>query len=260
MKRLLVSLFVALSAGFSPVAQADTNQAITALWIGDSYTFGAGVAQPTLYGEGWLVSADLGWKPRLDAEGGTGFTNPGPPAYHFVALPNRLPGDAAISPPPQIVVIDAGRNDSGAQFSAEAAVVRAYMAQASRDFPRSRVLVITPWTMWGTSTDYLPLRCLLAEQARNYNFAYLDPIEEGWASTPTTYALMDKTTWHPSEAGYVYIADHLKIEIPAALAGKNQDFPPACAQVLSGAPRPGTLRAEDPRPAGDVITLLLLAS
>ena len=231
MKRLFLIVATAIGCAiFANPAAAGTGT--TTLWIGDSYTFGAGVTQPWVYGEARLVSSALGWSPIIDAEGGTGFVNPGPAAHGYTSVPNRLASYAGMSPAPDVVVVDAGRNDYAVPAAEEIAVVTGYLLRLRRAFPNSAVVIIAPWTMRSRWYDYLELRCLLAEQARSYGWKYVDPIGRGWVGL-TTAKLMGPGTGHPNEAGYEYIAEHLAPEIRKALEASRQGVPRVCLEQWS---------------------------
>lgn len=70
-----------------------------ALWIGDSYTAATGA--PTVgQGEAALTSKALGWDYAIDAEGGTGFLDPGVDGS----------GNTVLSPARRLLYVWAARN------------------------------------------------------------------------------------------------------------------------------------------------------
>lgn len=115
----------------SPTEQAT----VRSLWIGDGYTAGACGA-----------AAQLGWLCDLDAEQGTGFLSDGT----VYDAGNKTLGDRLADLPgrePDVVVVDAGRNDLG--VFATAAVLDAmdgYLGRLREQYPDAVLLQVLPWT------------------------------------------------------------------------------------------------------------------
>jgi hypothetical protein len=169
----------ALLAGAAGAGTASATGAPAALWIGDSYTMGAGVTKPWLVGEAYVTSKMLGRNPELDAVGGTGFvvaSKFGPP------VPARLDRDKGISPVPSFVLIDAGRNDLRIPQRREHGAVLATFRKVARLFPKATVVVIAPWAMRSKPNDYRELRTFLGRRARLRGWAFVDPLSEGWVN------------------------------------------------------------------------------
>src|SRR5690348_15966677 len=113
MRRLAIVTVALLLAPCAPAAAcplAVPSYPASVLWVGDSYSAGAGSSQPWLDGEAAQVSRALGWRLRLDAIVGTGFVAP---SRYGPAIPARLDADRAKWHRPAFVVIDGGRNDHG---------------------------------------------------------------------------------------------------------------------------------------------------
>jgi lysophospholipase L1-like esterase len=211
------------SSASSTATQTDTSTLPISLWIGDSYTAGAG-ASSGRYGEAIATSVELGWQTDLDAEGGTGFVAAGPRRRHHRVtepVPLRLAGDAASFPGVAVVVIDAGRNDRG---HPEAAIHRAVVSSfktIAKDFPNAAVVVIAPFLMRSKPGDYLAIRRLERQQARKYRWAFVDPIAEGWIDR-TSARLVKRDGIHPNQRGYDYLVAHLTPSIERALAKAHE--------------------------------------
>ena len=199
----------------------ETSTAPVALWIGDSYTAGAG-ATSSATGEALATSAALGWQTDMDAEGGTGFVAAGHAASPSNApLPDRLAADAARFPDPNIVLIDAGRNDLGHPLAKFRRAVRSSFRMLARDEPSAAVVVIAPYLMRSKPGDYLALRRFLGQQARRHGWAFVDPLAEGWINK-TSARLVVSDGVHPNQAGYDYIVAHLAPAIEKALAAAHE--------------------------------------
>lgn len=213
------------TAGSGSTAAADGGP--VSLWIGDSYTFGAGVPYPWMYGEAWATSRALGWTLELDAEGGTGFVANEFAEPSYVPVPNRLKADASMSPAPTIVVIDAGRNDVGFPWDVVHHVVISYLRAVHKDFPKAAVVVIAPFLMRSKPYDYLAMRCLLGTEAQSYGWAFVDPLQQGWINLHAA-KLVGGDGVHPSVQGYEYLVSHLAPALERALASPPHGDPKAC--------------------------------
>jgi acyl-CoA thioesterase-1 len=222
---------VSVHRTFGTLPAALPNQPVS-LWIGDSYTIGAG-ATTSATGEALATSEALGWQTDMDAEGATGFVTSGRrtnPAYR--TIPKRLKQDAVrfSPPPPSVVVLDAGRNDRGARpKQLRRAVLKSFKLLA-KGFPLSAVVVIAPFVMNSKPTDYLALRHLLRKQARKYHFAFVDPIAEGWIDRASA-KLMVSDRIHPNQAGYDYIVGRLAPAIAKALGATHQHVRLHCTRA-----------------------------
>lgn len=224
-RNLLIAVALALcvagpgaAAGQPRLGPAHSAAKPSALWVGDSYTMGAGATNPRIYAEAKLVSRALGWHLELDAAGGTGFvaaSGYGPP------IPARLPNDKARYAP-AFVVIDGGRNDH-ASTSAETQAVTAYFDAVARDFPEAHVIVITPFLMRSQPSDYSATRSILEAQARSHSWQCIDPLSAGWINSESA-ALVAADGVHPDDAGYAYLAGHLAPLFVEAIARYHGAF------------------------------------
>jgi hypothetical protein len=218
-------LLAAGSARACPIGNAPTGKhRPTALWVGDSYTEGAGSTRPPVTGEAFRVSRVLDWKVHLDAIGGTGFvasSSYGPP------IPTRLVSDKGRFEHPNYIVIDGGRNDHGSE-SVEAHAVKDYFDAIARDYPAARVIVIAPWLMTSKPTAYAATRCLVENQAIGHGWTYVDPLALGWVDSKSA-ALVASDGVHPNDAGYSYLASHLVYAMVRALSMPPPIAPAACA-------------------------------
>lgn len=193
-----------------------------ALWIGDSYTAGAG-ATSSATGEALMTTRVLGWLPALDAEGGTGFVANGHAnSLTYEPVPDRLRHDKRkFSPPPAVVVIDAGRNDVAYPEGRVRRAVVSYFRALARAFPKSAIVVIAPFVMRSKPTDYRGLRCLLDSEADLHDWAFVDPLGEGWINKKSAKLVVGDGV-HPNQEGYDYIVKHLAPAIRTALATAHE--------------------------------------
>jgi lysophospholipase L1-like esterase len=195
----------------------------TSLWIGDSYTAGAGAASSAT-GEAYATSAVLHWHSAVDAEGGTGFVavpDAAHPSPTVKAVPARLQYDKSLEPDPSVVVLDAGRNDVGYPWALVRRTVVSYCKALARTFPSAPVVVIAPFLMRSKPGDYGALRQLLGRESRRYGWAFVDPIAEGWVNAESA-KLVGPDGVHPTQDGYNWIIAHLAPAITNALAAAHE--------------------------------------
>lgn len=212
-------------------AAAPVNQPVS-LWIGDSYTIGAG-ATTSATGEAYATSGSLGWQTYMDAEGATGFVKSGRAADpSYKPIPDRLRHDAVnfSPPPPSVVLLDAGRNDRGfPKAQVRRAVLRSFRL-LDKGFPSSAIVVIAPFLITSKPTSYLALRHLERQQARKYGFAFVDPIAERWINRASA-KLAKRGGIFPNQQGYDYIVAHLAPAIEKALSAAHEKVRLHCTKA-----------------------------
>lgn len=218
----------AVQGGTSP---PDTSPLPISLWIGDSYTAGAG-ARTGRYGEAIATSVYLGWQTDLDAEGGTGFVArpKGRHHRHDKPVPARLAADAVSFPGVDVVVIDAGRNDVGHRPAVIHRAIVSSFRRVARDFPASAVVVIAPYLMRSKPGDFLAIRRLERQLAKKYRWAFVDPIAAGWINRHSAN-LVRPDGIHPNQKGYDYIVAHLTPAIEQALAAAHEVVTTTCSRA-----------------------------
>jgi lysophospholipase L1-like esterase len=196
----------AAGAPFHPVAAAGAPTQPSSLWIGDSYTQGVGAVDQS-HAESCLTSTAMGWVCNTDAEGGTGFIANGrvtDPTYAPVG--RRLAADKA-NLLADVVIVDAGRNDSTLpEPKLEHAADREF-AGIRKDWPKAQLVAIVPYFMNATGRTAAFAAFERAEMVK-YHGQVVDPIAEGWISAKTaSMTIADRV--HPTPAGHRYIAQHL---------------------------------------------------
>ena len=124
-----------LSERPTPTPSPSGQAPVRSVWIGDGYT-----------ARSCDAADDLGWECTVDAQQGTGFLSDG-----TVFDPDNKPlsGRLADLPreEPDVVVVDAGRNDLG--VFATAAVLEAmdtYLGRLRELYPDAVLVDIVPWT------------------------------------------------------------------------------------------------------------------
>lgn len=158
---------------------------VVSLWIGDGYTAGSGADRPEA-GEACVAASRLGWTCELDAERGTGFLSDGHVFDDsYAALPDRL-ADLPESLRPDVVVVDAGRNDLGV-FS-EPAIEQSmadYVRRLRATYPSATIVQVVPWTL-GQEQSLPGMSRTVARLMKRYDGYVVDPYAEGWAGAGKT--------------------------------------------------------------------------
>jgi hypothetical protein len=185
----------------------------SSLWVGDSYTAGTGAANGTRDAESCLTSKMLGWTCYTDAQGGTGFVNNGHANQpHFQPLIDRLPSTAR-TVDPDVVVIDAGRNDRHFPLPRVLDAMRRYVAALRKAFPDATFVQIVPFSMRQTQESYDgAMADAIRELMDDYDGYVIDPIAEGWAGGGHTSSLTI-ANGHPSTEGHRYLAVHFAADL-----------------------------------------------
>lgn len=173
------------------------------LFFGDSYTQGYG-AKLGENGYAYLVAADMGWAPTIDAVSGTGYLDPGPNGEgtyleRMAALPDVAP---------ELVIVQGGLNDQDmsptgpAVDDAAGQVVAAVRAR----YPGAQIVLFGPVAPSGTpSRELVTVNAALHRVADDESLPWVSPMERRWDLAGRVIA--DQI--HPDTAGHRYLADEL---------------------------------------------------
>ena len=193
----------------TPIRQANANAPV-ALWIGDSYTNGHGAPRPAA-GYPCLVSDRLGWTCKLDAQGGTGFVNDGSgasPANEPLADRLHATSEAV---DPDLVVIDAGRNDFAAAPAAFRQEVTAYLNAARKTYRHAKFVVIEPFILGRSRFDYSLIDRAVRLAANGIGATIVDTTNPAWRRLADRLPTVDGL--HPTARSHRIIAQHLIKEL-----------------------------------------------
>jgi hypothetical protein len=188
---------------------------VVSLWIGDGYTAGSGADTPRT-GEACVAAKELGWICRLDAEKGTGFLSNGH-VYDAAnaTLPDRLDGPST-GPAPDVVVVDAGRNDLGVYSTpAIEEAMDDYLGRLRTAYPTATLIQVVPWTL-SQDAPVPGLSGTVADLMKEYDGYVVDPYAEGWAGAGRTdLAPLVTSTGVSTQPGHDLIGDQLAASIRA---------------------------------------------
>ncbi|GAA1145857.1 SGNH/GDSL hydrolase family protein [Nocardioides aquiterrae] len=153
----------ALSDPPSPTASPSERAGVRSVWIGDGYT-----------ARSCDAATALGWECAVDAQQGTGFLSDGT-AFD---PDNRVLGgrlDDLPAQEPDVVVVDAGRNDLGVYATpAILDAIEVYLGRLRERYPDAVLVQIVPWTRADPDPDPAVAR-EIARLMRKYDGHALDP-------------------------------------------------------------------------------------
>jgi len=178
----------------------------TLLVVGDSFAAGVdaeSMAYPRLIGD------IMNWNVIADAQGGTGFTNPG---LHGLIFADRLVHqDDAASYKVDYILVDGGRNDGGAPPDVLVTAVDSYLHQLRATWPKAKIIVMMPSFIANHAAG--PRRDLLigqmSESARSVGADVIDPVGEGWYDSIDLKSILWQDNIHPNAAGQEYYAERI---------------------------------------------------
>lgn len=181
--------------GPTPVVTVEAPDVV--LFIGDSYTQGAGVDAP------WprLVAEDLGWLEANKGLGGTGYVATAGPSGCGRSLCSAYPEvilGTGITP--SLIIVSGGRNDPLAGFDAG---VEATFAALGHRFPDVPVVVTSPLGDDDVAADLDDKAAVVQRAAEAYGARYLD-LGQPFAGRPE---LILSDGVHPNDAGHRVLAD-----------------------------------------------------
>ena len=186
------------------------------LIVGDSYAEGIGADDPAA--DNWArLAADhfatLGWETRIDAAGGTGWTNgAGGPNTYGERLARAAQDDSFV---PNVLVLQGGANDYQSTPDTVGAAVTSSIELARRQWPGIEVVVFSSSVPFGLTERAVPLSTAIADAAASAAVPDINPVAEQWmtADTAAEYTAGDGT--HLTTAGYAYVADRFVTDFSA---------------------------------------------
>ncbi|MEZ0342896.1 SGNH/GDSL hydrolase family protein [Mycobacterium sp. pV006] len=180
----------------------------TLLVVGDSYVGGTGDPTVVVYPE--QVADEMGWNVRIDAVGGSGYvSNVTESGRKRPSLIERLPADKA-SYTPDIVLVDAGRNDLALDPAAVVPEIDRYLTEVRAAWPDAQIVVVKPqFASAAVPANYPPLANAIDEIATRIGAATIDPVTEGWWTGIDLEPLLFADKVHLNGAGTTYYADKI---------------------------------------------------
>lgn len=184
---------------------------LSVLFVGDSYTAGAGVRNSQdAYPE--LVAQKAHWDLHVDAEGATGFIADGHGTGNgdTARLVDRLAANQRDFPKVDLLVIDAGRNDLLYPTEEVAAALAEYLTKARRLWPEAKIVEIFPAYVSSRQPETYPkLLDAVNTRLRGVDATLVDPLAEGWYTNVDSESMVIRDGVHPNGKGNKYIAERL---------------------------------------------------
>jgi hypothetical protein len=196
------------------------SSAVHVAFLGDSYTFGIGAAQPT-DGYAYLVAKAESWTARVVGLPGSGYVR--------VAIRDGKDISAGLSAviaaQPQVVVVACGHNDAMpnvAYTQTRAAAIKDLTALRAA-LPNATIVVVGPiWLNGYPDRKALYVRNAIHQaQLRIPGTLWIDPIAQHWFTGSWTKHTGDDATMinyaagHPDNLGYEHIATLLESDLHA---------------------------------------------
>ncbi len=189
-----------------------------ALWVGDSFTAGEGARCSPDLTYPHLVSSALGWACHVDAQCGTGFVNDGWAASpDYGPLIRRLSRHPRVSP--DVVIIDAGRNDAQCPAAQARRAVEEYLDALGSRYPKAAIVLVAPTLVDVVQPpDYERMGAVLRASASKHSAAVVDPAAAGaFADAGANRRYVCEDGFHPSAAGQERYAEVLTPLLSAAI-------------------------------------------
>ena len=172
-------------------------QVPTALLFGDSFAAGRGNPDgtPTALE---LSAATLKWRSALLAVPGSGFT----------ASPTFASRLAAVTNPPDILLLEGGASDTSASSAALTSAVRSVLTTLKFRFPHTTVVLLGPVAMEQPADEGLVrVNRTLQAVAKAQGVAYIDPLP--WITSANSEKYVSPSGFYPNAAGHRYLASQL---------------------------------------------------
>lgn len=174
----------------------------SALFIGDSYTLGAGADSPDA-SYAHVAARELGWSVATAADANSGYLVEGDRGQTEASLIDSASGTY------DYVILASGFNDYVEDFASYENVVRATVGQARAKFADATIVVMGVWTP--NDQAYQPrFSAMLADIAEDTGALFVDPAP--WFTGPD---MLDPDGIHPNQAGHDQIGTGLAAALQA---------------------------------------------
>ncbi|CAN5140166.1 hypothetical protein BH11ACT7_BH11ACT7_02400 [soil metagenome] len=200
------SIFTAVRAYAQPPMVTTTR--LSVLFAGDEVAAGYGGIGLNAYP--YLVCNAVGLNCHVDAQPGTGLVNDGRlHSGETDRLIDRLPSDAALYDV-DVLIVDAGRNDSASTVFEFVSALEDYLVAAERIWPGLAVFVMLPtFPSADADTEYRMRAVAVTEVVELQGGIVIDPIALGWYAGVDLSSLSISGGSHLNQHGHVLIAGKL---------------------------------------------------
>ena len=190
-----------------PVSMVLTHRP-SLLLVGDDFASGYGGIPRNAYPYILCNAANLNC--NVDAQSGTGLLNDGRDYSPDVQrLIERLEKDHKWYNA-DLVVIDAGRNDSRAPLTSLSRALDKYLTSVGQLWPNAKVVVLAPAQLSNVQEPDYPLRtAAIGDVVSRHGGTLIDPVAEGWYDGVDLSSIRTEDGLHPSPLGHQLIARKL---------------------------------------------------
>ena len=206
---MLAAVFVVALSLLSP---SSAGAKTTALFFGDSLFAGTGTS-PKRPVQVTDTAKRLGWRPTVDAFGGTGWTTGGKRGKPYL---DRLQHDGKLDRTYDVIVLEGGTNDAlyGDPERIPEAVAEVVQLVQHRQ-PQARIVLVGGFAPAGhDSPRFAQTDHLLASTAAHLGLQYVSQLRYHQLSG----SFLSKDHFHPGRAGYRLMAADLARELSAVPA------------------------------------------
>jgi hypothetical protein len=205
---LLAGIVVLLVAAVLAAIVYERHRQPVAVFLGDSYTAGAGASQVDKSAP-YLLAQRYGWRPVDLAHGATGYiSSPPDPGqawcglYHCPSYTESIPATAATNP--DLVIVNGGRNEVAISATTQwTKGVQDFYTSLRRSVPHATIIATSPiWDDSPTPSSIEAMRAVVRAAVTAAGGRFID-LGEPLLGRPD---LVASDGIHPNDAGNVAIA------------------------------------------------------
>ncbi len=197
-----------IAADVRPQAPMELTHRPSLLVVGDDFASGYGGIPRNAYP--YILCNSVNVNCNVDAQSGTGLLNDGR-AYSpdVQRLTERLEKDYEWYNV-DLVVVDAGRNDSRAPVTSLSRALDKYLARVAQLWPDARIVVLAPAQLSSVQAPDYPARvAAMGDVVSRHGGVLIDPAAEGWYDGVDLSTIRTEDGLHPTPLGHQLIARKL---------------------------------------------------
>lgn len=192
----------------STAPAVDLSRVRTALFLGDSWTYGVGADEPTQQGFAYDAARTLGLDATVRGYGSVGWLDRG--ADGTGTILDRWNLDPRNADVPDLVVLQGSLNDSEERANDVGQAATDAIAALRGKYPNSQFVWVGPapasenWERGLSAIDYE-----IAQSMAEANVPYISPLKRRWLSVSNYADTIADDQVHPTTAGHAFFAAKL---------------------------------------------------